>query len=216
MPWNNGGTVQFSAPPKTPINLRKHALGKIRTRWSNRNHRFNPMKTNRYNTMNTETMDMNKIDIIKPTPRKACECFGLTFSYCRQDAPHPSPVHSDWSSKDWDGDRAKAKEQKSLIDFNALKQKMDMEQITDIDEVPFHKLNLGQDEQKEKEPLEVTQSLVAPPSDPMNTEATATEEEGKMDMEVKLQTEAEKFKMYNRVYICQLHEEETSNTETDD
>ena len=55
-----------------------------------------------------------------------------------------------------------------------------MEQITDIDEVPFKKLNLGQDKQKEKEPLEVTQSLVPLPSYPMNAEAAAkdkTEEE---------------------------------------
>ena len=110
MPWNNGGTVQFSAPPKTPRNLRTCALGKIKTKWSNRNHRFNPIKTNSYNTMNTEMTDMNKIDIIKPTPKREYECSGLTCSYCRQDAPHPSLIHSDWSSKDWDSDKAKAKE----------------------------------------------------------------------------------------------------------
>ena len=167
--------------------------------------------------MNTEMMDMNKIDVIKLTPRKACEFFGLTCSYCRQDAPHPSPVHSDWSSKDWDGDKAKAKEQKSLIDFEVPKQKTNTEQTTDIDEVPFHKLNLGQDKQKEKEPLEVVQSLVPPPSDPMNMEAaTKDETEGQMDMETRLQKVAEKFEMYDRIYIGQLSEEETSNTETDD
>ena len=98
--------------------------------------------------MNTEMIDMNKIDIFKPTPRKVCECFGLPCSYCRQDAAHPSAIYSDWSSKDWDGDKAKAKEQKSLIDFEASKQEMNMEQITDIDKVPIHKLNLGQDKQK--------------------------------------------------------------------
>ena len=112
-PWNNGTTFQFSAPLKIPRNLRK-----MRTRWSNRYHRFNPIKTNRYNTMSREMVDMNKIDIIKPTPKRACECLCPTCSYCRQDAPHPSPIHSDWSSKDWDGDKAKAKEQKSLIDFD--------------------------------------------------------------------------------------------------
>ena len=96
------------------------------------------------------------------------------------------------SSEDWDGDKAKAKEQKSLIDFDALRQKTDM----DIDEVPFYKLNLGQNKQKEKEPLEVTQSLVPPASDPMDTEATAKDEteekEGQTDMEIRLQEEAEK------------------------
>ena len=100
MPWNNGSTVQFSAPPKTHRNPRKCAQGIMRTRWSNRNNRFNHIKTSRYNTMNTETMDMNKIYIIKLIPRKAYDCFYLNCSYCRQDAPHPSPIHSDWSSED--------------------------------------------------------------------------------------------------------------------
>ena len=146
MPWNNAGTVQFPGPPKTPRIPRKHALGKTRTSWSNRNHRFNPIKTNRYNAMNTEPMDMNEIDIIKPAPKRACECLSLTCPYCRQDAPHPSPIHSDWFSEDWDGNKAKVKEQKSLIDFDTPKQKTNMEQVMDIDKVPFHKLNLGQDE----------------------------------------------------------------------
>ena len=123
MPRDNGGVVQFSTPPKIPRNSRKHAICKIRTNWSNRNHRFNPIKTNRYNTMDTKMMDMNKIDIIKPPSRKASECFGLTCSYCRQDAPYPSPIHSDWSSKDWDGDKAKTREQKPLVDFETPKQK---------------------------------------------------------------------------------------------
>ena len=71
-----------------------------------------------------------------------------------------------------------------MTDFEAPKQKTDTEQIMDIDEVSFHKLNLGQDEQKEKEPLDVTQSLVLPPSDLTNMEPTTkdeTEEEGLMD-----------------------------------
>ena len=44
VPRNNGNPVQFSTPPKMQRNPRKHATGKIRTRWSNRNHRFNPTK----------------------------------------------------------------------------------------------------------------------------------------------------------------------------
>ena len=139
--------------------------------------------------MNMEMTDMNKIDIIKPTPKRAYECFGPTCSYIRQDAPYPSPIHLDWSSKDLDGDKAKAKEQNSLIDFDILRQKMNMEQTMDINKVPVHKLSLGQDELKEKEPLEVTQSLVPPPLVPMNVEAATkdeVEEEGQMDMEVRL------------------------------
>ena len=88
----------------------------------------------------------------------------------------------------------------------------------DIDKVPFHKLNLEQDEQKEREPLQVTQSLVPLPSEPMNMEATTKDktEEGQMGMETRLQKEAEKFEMHDRIYVGQLSEEETSDTETDD
>ena len=168
--------------------------------------------------MNTEMMDMNKIDIIKPTQRKACEQFGLTCSYCRQYAPHPFPVHSDWSGKDWDGEKAKAKEQKSLINCEASTQRMNKEQTMDVGEVPFHKLNLGHNKQKEKEPLEVTQSLVPQPSDPVNIEVTAKDatEEGQMDMEIRLQKEAEKFEIYERIYVGQLSKEENSDTEMED
>ena len=209
--------VQFSTPPKMPRNSRKCAIGKIRTRWSNRNQRFNPIKTNRYKTMDTKMTDMNKIDIIKPTARRVCECFGLTCSYCRQDTPHPCPIYSDWSSKDWDGDKTKARDKKSLIDFETPKQKMDTEKVTDIDEVPFHKLNLGQDEQKEGEPLEVTESLVLSPSDSANMEGTTKdEEEGLMKVEVRLQREEEKFEMYDKIYVGLLSKEETSNMETDE
>ena len=216
IPWDYCSTVQFSTPPKTSRNLRKCAIGKIRTRWSKRNHWFNPIKTNRYNTMGAKTMDMNKIDIIKPTPRKACKCYGPTCSYCRQNAPYLSPIHSDWSSEDWDGDKAKGKEQKSLNDIETPKQKMDMEKVTDMDEVPFHKLKLGQDEKREGKPLEVTESLVPPPSDSANAEGTTRdEEEGLMEVEVKLQKEEEKFEMYDKIYMGLLSEEETSDMETD-
>ena len=57
-----------------------------------------------------------------------------------------------------------------MIDFEAPKQMTGMEKVTDIDEVPFHKLNLGQDDQKEEEPLEVIESLVPPPLDSVNVE----------------------------------------------
>ena len=93
-----------------------------------------------------------------------------------------------------------------------------MEQTMDIDEVPFHKLNLGQDDLKEREPLEVTQSLVQLPSDPMDVGATTKDEtkEGQMDIGSGLQKEMEKFMMYDRIYIGQLSKEETSDTDTVD
>ena len=92
-----------------------------------------------------------------------------------------------------------------------------MDKVTDIDEVPFHKLNLGQDEQKEEEPLEVTESLVPLPSDSPNAEGTTKDkEEGLMEVEVRLQRGEEKFKMYDKIYIGLLSEEETGNKETDE
>ena len=84
IPWNDVNTVQFSATPKTPRNLRRCTTGKIRTRWSSGNHRFNPIKISRFNTKDTKVPDLNKIDIKAPTPRKVCDSFSLSWSYCKQ------------------------------------------------------------------------------------------------------------------------------------
>ena len=115
-PWNNGNTLKYSAPPKMSRKPRKHATGKIRTRWLNRNHRFN--------TMDTQVSGLNKIDIVAPTLRKVCNGFGPSCSYCKQDTQHPLPQNSDWSSEAWNGNIANAKEQnKSLIDLTDPKPK---------------------------------------------------------------------------------------------
>ena len=163
---------------------------------------------------------MNKISLIKPTPERTCECFGPTCSFCKQNAPHPSPIHSDWSSEDWDGDIAKAKEQKSLIDLDLPKLRTDLDQTTDIDSVPFHNLSLGHDGQKTEESVEVTQSLVPLLTDMTNKEGIikdkpGEDEEKQMEMELRLQKEEERYKLYDRVYIRQLSEEETTDMETD-
>ena len=82
--------------------------------------------------------------------RKACDSFGLSCSYCKQGAPHPLPQDSNWSRKDWDGTKTKAREQsKSLIDFNGPKPQTNMEQTMDIDEVAFSKLQIRQSDLKE-------------------------------------------------------------------
>ena len=145
-----------------------------------------------------------------------CESFSPSCFYCKQDIPHPSPINSDWSSKNWDGNKAKAKEQnKSLIDFEDPNQKMDMEKVMDIDEIPFSKLQIGQDGHKE-EPLEVTESLVSLPSTLATSEdTTENTDEGLTEAEEKLQMEEEKFKMYDRIYMGLLNDEEDSDTETD-
>ena len=46
-----------------------------------------------------------------------------------------------------------------------------MEKTTDIEEIPFSKLQIGQDSHKE-EPLEVMESLVLPPSTLATSEDT--------------------------------------------
>ena len=79
--------------------------------------------------MDTKVSDLNKIHVLAPFLRKACNGFGPSCSYCKQDALHPLPQNSAWLSKDWDGMKAKAKEQsKSLIDFKDPKPKTDVEQ----------------------------------------------------------------------------------------
>ena len=45
-------------------------------------------------------------------------------TYCKYDAPHPSMTPSDWSSEDWDGKKAKAREQCPLLDFNQLEKQL--------------------------------------------------------------------------------------------
>ena len=69
-------------------------------------------------------MDLNKIDIIQPAPKRLCTRTLKGCLYCMFDAPHPSTSLSDWSSEDWDGKKAKAKEQRSLIDSKLLEQQL--------------------------------------------------------------------------------------------
>ena len=45
-------------------------------------------------------------------------------TYCKYDAPHPLATLSDWSSEDWDGDKAMAREQCPLLDFNLLEKQI--------------------------------------------------------------------------------------------
>ena len=108
--WNSDVTPQFSVPPKPHWSPRKCTPGKTRTRWSNHNHWFNPIRTNRYNTLDTKPNHMNKINIVQLTPKRACEHSDYLCTYCKYEAPHPSPELFDWSSEDWDGKKAKARE----------------------------------------------------------------------------------------------------------
>ena len=163
---------------------------------------------------------MNKINLIKPIPQRTYECFGHTCSFCKQNVPHPSTIHSDWFSEDWDGDKANAKEQNSLIDLDSPKLKIDQDQATYIDSLPFHNLSLEHDGQKMEEPVEVTQSLILPLTDMTNVEGVikdepGEEEEKQTEMELRLQKEEELCELYDKVCIGQLSEEEMTDMETD-
>ena len=107
-PWSKT-VIPF---PETKIQTHKDdtKLGKIRNKWSRCNHWFNPIKIYRYNTLDVNLMDMNKFNIIQLVPKRACEHSVDTCTYCKYEAPHPSPTPSDWSSKYWKGEKAKARE----------------------------------------------------------------------------------------------------------
>ena len=168
--------------------------------------------------MDKQVSNLNKINIVAPTPKKGCNGFSLSCSYCKQGAQHPSPQNSDWSSEDWDGNKAKTKEQnKSLIDLSDPKPKTDMEWTMDIDERPFNELQIGQDDSKD-EPLEVTESLVPTPQVTETSDDTAenTDEEELTEAERKLQREEEKHDMFDRIYMSQLSDEEDSDMDTND
>ena len=150
IPWKDNNTFQFSTPSKMPRYLTKQTTGKIRTRWLSRN-QFNPIKTKRHNTPDIKVSELDRVDIKAPILIKACDSFSLSCLYCKQGVLHPFPQESDWSSKDWDGTKTKAREQNnSLIDFNDPKPQTNIDQTTDIDKVAFSKLQIRQSSLKEE------------------------------------------------------------------
>ena len=171
---------------------------------------------------------MNNIDIVQPTPKRACRHSNDSCTYCKYEAPHPSPEPSDWSSEDWDGEKAKAREQKSLIDFMLPKpdtdqQTMDMmvdkKETVMTDDIPFQKLTI-QSDNPDKESPEVTDTLIPPPETSAETpvtdtaksdDSTETHYKTLTEQELRLQREEEKY----AIYISMLSEEEESDTETD-
>ena len=147
-------------PLRPHTSPRKCTPGKTRTRWSNHNHWFNPIRTNRYNIHDTEPNDMNKINIIQPTPKRACEYTGGSCTYCKYKIPHLPPVPLDWSSEDWDGEKAKAREQMSFIEFVPPKQDTDPQMMEVMaDNIAFSKLTIQSDDPDEN-PVEVMNTLM--------------------------------------------------------
>ena len=117
---NNNDMPYFSTPPKPRHNPKKCAPGKTRTRWSNQRHRFNPIKTGRFNTHDSDSSNWNKLDIIQPTPKTLCNRSPKDCTHCTCNTSHPSPAPSDRSSEDWEGDKAKVREQRTLTDFKLV------------------------------------------------------------------------------------------------
>ena len=72
LPWNNGSTFQFPAPPKMPRNPRKKNHWQNQNQWLGKN-RFNPIKTRRPNTPEAKMTDLNQVDTNNevPAPVKA-------------------------------------------------------------------------------------------------------------------------------------------------
>ena len=208
--WTNSSTTpQFSTPPRPHHTTRKCTPGKTRTRWSSHRHRFNPIKTNRYDTQNTTQDKLNKADIIQPTPKRTCKHSLSTCTYCKHDAPHPSPVHSDWSSEDWDGNKAKARQQESLIDFTPSNPKtvtpvMDSNFCQQEAEIATKLQNVTL-RQEEVRP-EIIDTLVLPPeetTDRREMEAdsgTTTYGTRLTEQELLLQKEEEQYAIYIATY----------------
>ena len=165
-----------------------------------------------------KTSELDRVDNVIRTaiPVKACDRFGLSCSFCRQNAPLPSPHEPDRSSEDWDGTKAKAREQTySLIKFIKPNPQTKKDQIMALDDIDFSKLNLRQDDPKE-EKTEVTDSLIPPPAK-TETSEDKTKDTNREDLSVlekRLQIEEEKYHLYDRIYIGQFSEEE-SDTNSD-
>ena len=71
-----------------------------------------------------DTIDFNKIEIVKPTPKPLCMRTQGECTYCQFDAPHPKSTLLDWSSEDREGKKAKAREQCPLLDFSVLEKQI--------------------------------------------------------------------------------------------
>ena len=146
--------------------------------------------------------DTNKINIIKPMPKRACEHSVDTCTYCKYKAPHPSPIPLDWLNEDWDGEKAKKREQRLLIDLDYPKTEMKQETDPDIlNDLPIQNLSIQEDREEQEKLPEMIDTLVLPPevaaATPMPEETDqediieGKEAEGLTEQEQKLQEDKE-------------------------
>ena len=59
------------------------------------------------------------------------------ITYCKYDAPHPSTTPPNSLSKDWDGEKAKAREQHPTLDFNLLEKQLQKTLQDTMQDVPW-------------------------------------------------------------------------------
>ena len=128
--------------------------------------------------------------------------------YCKYDAPHPSTTLPDWSSGDWKGEKAKEKEQRSLIDFKLLEQQLqntlqDTPQDTVPDKQEMDIINGMQDltSEQDQNTTNTTDILVPLLDVPEMKHKEAKEDDptpmyNMTNQEVRLQHEEEKYRIY--------------------
>ena len=161
----------------------------------------------RYNTQDQDMTDYNKIDIVQPTLKRLCTRTLKGCMYCKFDTQHPSVTPSDWSSEDWDGKKAKAKEQRPLLDFKLLEQQLqktlqDMTQDTDKQETDL--IDRMQDLTLDQKPdMQNKTDILAPPLDTLEAKYIELRKDdptttmyNMTNQEVRLQHEEEKLGIY--------------------
>ena len=151
--------------------------------------------------------DVNKINVV----------------WCKQQAPHPLPVQLDWSSEDWDGNKAKARGQGSLMIFKFPKPEAHKLTLDLIDDIPIQKLMIETDRLEEKmikasdtwiPPQEMEATGITPDMDSTKLDSIKDGDEGGLtEHELHLQREDEKYTLY---LDTQKPEESDTELETDE
>ena len=138
------------------------------------------MKAKRPNTPEMTMTNLVTIDTDKKAPLSVnvCDRFGPSCSLCKQNVPHPSPQESDWSEEDWNG--AHTSTQKTgktnlLSDWDSPKPQSEPNSRPEVDKLDIDKIHLEQDSPKEEQ-IEVTDSLILPPTTSKEEEKAITEE----------------------------------------
>ena len=139
--------------------------------------------------------------------------------YCKFDGPHPSATPSDWSSEDWDGGKAKPREQRPFLNFKLLEQQIQKTlQDTTLD-MPQDMTHNAVIDKQETDLIDGIQDLTLEPkqdtqnsTDILDSPLDAPEAKGKeedrrndptttptyemTDQEIQLQHEEEKYGIY--------------------